>query len=135
MIYGIGTDIVEIERFTKVLARHGDRFVQRVFTQGEITAADTRPTAQRRIATFAKRFAAKEACAKALGTGFRDGLYLRDIAVENDAQGRPSLILQGVALQRLHGLMRHGHSPMLHLSLSDSEALAQAYVIIEGYPK
>ncbi len=132
MIYGLGTDIVEIERFAGVLARHGDRFLHRVFSDDEIAGGHMRPTPQHQVAYFAKRFAAKEACAKALGTGFRDGLFLRDIAVTNDVLGRPSLILQGGAHRLAHDLMRDGHSPMLHLSLSDSETLAFATVILEG---
>lgn len=129
MIFGLGTDSVEIARIETIIARHGDRFLHRVFTADERTHAATRVQL---AAYYAKRFAAKEACAKALGTGFRDGLFLRDIVVVNDPLGRPSLILRGMAARRAHDLMPPGHSPMLHLSLSDTATLAFATVILES---
>ncbi|MES2729014.1 MAG: holo-ACP synthase [Pseudomonadota bacterium] len=132
MIYGIGTDIVPIDRIARILARHGDRFLRRTFTPAEIARGGLCHTPHQVAAHFAKRFAAKEAYAKALGTGIRDGVTLRDIGVENDGLGRPSLVVHRKAQQMLHDLMRDGHSPILHLSLSDSDTAAQAFVMIEG---
>ena len=133
MIYGIGSDIVDIARIRKILQQHGARFIQRCFTPAEQAQAQQRTDDHAIAAFYAKRFAAKEACAKALGTGFRNGLYLRDIGVVTTAYGRPTLSLTGIAAQQLTGLMQNGHSPMLHLSLSDTNTLAQAFVVIEGY--
>lgn len=128
MILGIGTDLVDIRRIEKAYARHGERFLKRCFTIEEITKAQTRLKKEPMARTLAKCFAAKEACAKALGIGFRHGITLKDIAVENDALGKPALILKRQALKRFQD-MKGAH---IHVSLSDEPPLAIAYVIVEG---
>lgn len=132
MIIGIGSDLIDIRRVEKVLARHGERFIRRCFTDAEIARAERRRGAGTHIATYAKRFAAKEACAKALGTGFSSGVFMKDISVENDAAGRPSLVLSGGARKRLEAVMPAGLKPALHLTLTDEPPLAKAFVIIEA---
>jgi holo-[acyl-carrier protein] synthase len=132
MIIGTGSDLVDIERVEGVLDRHGDRFTQRCFTPAEIARAERRRDFAGQAATYAKRFAAKEACAKALGTGIDKGIYLKDIGVENDESGRPALVLTGGAKQRLTALTPPGKTARLHLSLTDEPPLAQAFVIIEA---
>lgn len=129
MIIGIGSDIVDIRRIERTLARHGDRFLARVFTQEERARAGRRAQP---APTYAKRFAAKEACAKALGTGMRAGVFWRDIGVVNLPSGRPTLKLSGGALRRLEGLTPLGHTVSIHLTLSDEFPLAQAFVIISA---
>lgn len=129
MILGIGNDITNIERIRSTYQRFGNRFVERIFTTIE------QQTARRRadpVPTFAKRFAAKEACAKALGTGISRSVFFRDMGVVNLPSGQPSLILTGGALERLRQLTPPGKTAHLHLTISDEEPLAQAIVIIEA---
>jgi holo-[acyl-carrier protein] synthase len=129
MIIGIGSDLCDIRRIEKTLARHGDRFTHRVFTQGE------RGTCERRAArapSYARRFAAKEACAKALGTGFQNGVFWRDLEVVNLPSGQPTLRLTGATLTRLERLTPHGYTPFIHVTLTDEPPLAQAFVMIEA---
>jgi holo-[acyl-carrier protein] synthase len=132
MILGLGSDLVDIRRIEKVLTRHGDRFIQRVFTPVEREKAERRAT---RIDTYAKRFAAKEACAKALGTGFRKGVFFRDLGVVNLPGGRPTMALTGGALARLQAITPQGFTARIDVSLTDEYPLAQAIVIISGVPK
>ena len=128
MILGIGSDISDVRRIAKVIERHGDRFIDRIFTPHERARAERR---RNRIETYAKRFAAKEACAKALGTGFSQGVYMRDIGVLNDASGKPDLVLTGGALARLRRLTPPGRKARLLLTLTDEPPLAKAMVVIE----
>lgn len=132
MILGIGSDLVDIRRVEKVLSRHGERFVRRCFTDSEIRKSESRRAAGMHIATYAKRFAAKEACAKALGTGFSSGVFMKDIGVENGTSGRPTLVLTGQAKKRLESMLPRGHIPQIHLSLTDEPPLAKALVMIEA---
>ena len=131
MILGIGSDLVDIRRIEKVLARHGDRFIQRIFTPIEVAKAERRAA---RIDTYAKRFAAKEACSKALGTGFRKGVFFRDLGVVNLPSGRPTMALTGGALARLKEITPAGHEARIDISLTDEYPLAQAIVIISAVP-
>ncbi len=132
MILGIGNDVIDIGRIEEILEHHGDRFTRRCFTEAEIRLAEERGRAGTRASTYAKRFAAKEACAKALGTGFRDGIYLKDIGVVQAADGRPRLELEGGARRQLETLVPAGMTPRLHVSLSDEAPIASALVIIEA---
>lgn len=132
MIIGIGNDLVDIGRMEKALKRHGRRFEERCFTDQERAKADKRRASGLHVHVYAKRFAAKEACAKALGTGFTESIFFRDIGVEEDEKGRPFLKLTGGALNRLKEITPSGKSPVLHLSLSDEPPFAQAFVIIEA---
>ncbi len=127
MIIGIGTDLCDIRRVEKTLARFGDRFTQRVFTDGERAKADRRA---QRAATYAKRFAAKEACSKALGTGFRRGVFMKDLEVVNLPSGKPTLRLHGGAARRLAEMTPPGYNAQIELTLTDEYPLAQALVII-----
>lgn len=127
MIIGIGTDLVDIRRIERTIARFGDRFLDRVFTAKERARAERR---RNRVPTYAKRFAAKEACAKALGTGFRAGVFFRDIGVVNLPTGQPTLALTGGAKARLAALTPPGFTPRIHLALTDEWPLAQAFVVI-----
>jgi holo-[acyl-carrier protein] synthase len=131
MILGIGVDLVDIRRIERTLARFGERFTQRCFTDLERAKADRRAA---RAATYAKRFAAKEACSKALGTGFNRGVFMRDIGVVNLAGGRPTLRLAGGAAARLAEMTPAGHVAELHLTLTDEPPLAQALVFITLRP-
>ena len=131
MIIGIGSDLIDIRRVEKVLARHGSRFIERCFTPAEIAKAERRRAAGTHVATYAKRFAAKEACSKALGTGFAQGVYMRDIGVLNEPGGKPALVLTGGALARLKALTPPGRNARLLLTLTDEPPLAKAMVIIE----
>ena len=131
MILGLGSDLVDIRRIEKVLARHGDRFIQRIFTPVEVAKAERRAT---RIDTYAKRFAAKEACSKALGTGFRKGVFFRDLGVVNLPSGRPTMALTGGALKRLEEITPEGYEARIDISLTDEYPLAQAIVIISAVP-
>ena len=131
MIVGIGSDLIDIRRIEKSLERHGERFVRRIFTEVEQARAEGRA---QRAATYAKRFAAKEACAKALGCGIADGVFWRDMGVVNDAGGRPTLVLSGGAAARLARLMPEGHRAAVHLTMTDDYPLAQAFVIVEALP-
>ena len=133
MIVGLGSDLCDIRRIEGVMQRHGDRFLQRVFTELERSRA-LRRTESLRASTFAKRFAAKEACAKALGTGFRDGVFHSDMGVVNLRSGQPSLRLTGGALARLQSLTPPGTKAVLHLTMTDEYPYAFAQVTIEAQP-
>ena len=132
MIIGIGSDLCNIERIANSLARFGDRFVQRVFTPVEQAKAERRTLT--RADTYAKRFAAKEAFSKAVGTGFKRGVFMRDIGVVNLPSGAPTLALTGGAKARLDALIPPGHAAMIHLTMTDDHPWAQAFVIIEALP-
>lgn len=132
MILGIGNDLVNIERIEKALDRHGSRFEMRCFTDAERDKAARRKNGGTHVHVYAKRFAAKEACAKALGTGFADAIYMKDIGVVEDEMGRPFLELKGGALEQLQKITPEGMNPRLHLSLTDDPPFAQAFVIIEA---
>ena len=132
MILGIGSDITDVRRIAKVIERHGDRFLDRIFTPIERARAERR---KNRIETYAKRFAAKEACAKALGTGLRAGVWWRDMGVVNHPSGRPTMKLTGGALRRLERLTPPGHEPQIDLTISDEGSMAIAHVIISAVPK
>lgn len=132
MILGLGSDICDIRRVETVLARHGTRFTERVFSEDERARAARRPA--QAAASYAKRFAAKEACAKALGTGFRDGVFLSDLRVTNLASGQPTLSLHGAALARLRAMTPAGHEARVFLSLTDEYPYAYAQVIISAEP-
>ena len=129
MILGIGTDLVDIRRIEQTIARHGDRFINRIYTEVERARAERRAN---RIDTYAKRFAAKEACAKALGTGFRLGVFFRDMGVVNLPSGKPTLRLTGGALRRLEAITPAGWDPRIDLALTDEYPLAQAFVVISA---
>jgi len=136
MIVGIGSDLIDIRRVEKVIERHGARFIDRIFTEAEQAKAERRAKAPRSlIATYAKRFAAKEACAKALGTGIREGVWWRDMGVVNLPGGRPTMRLTGGALARLETLLPPGHEARIDLTITDDWPLAQAFVIISALPK
>jgi holo-[acyl-carrier protein] synthase len=136
MIVGIGSDLIDIRRVEKVIERHGARFIDRIFTEAEQAKAARRAKAPRSlVATYAKRFAAKEACAKALGTGIREGVWWRDMGVVNLSGGRPTMRLTGGALARLETLLPPGHEARIDLTITDDWPLAQAFVIISALPK
>ncbi|TMJ12464.1 MAG: holo-ACP synthase [Alphaproteobacteria bacterium] len=128
MIIGIGSDLCNIARIEKSLERFGERFVARVFTDIERAKAERRPLT--RAGTYAKRFAAKEAFSKAVGTGFKQGVFMRDIGVVNHPSGKPTLALTGGARQRLDDLTPQGHAAEVHLTMTDDYPFAQAFVII-----
>lgn len=132
MIIGTGSDLIDINRMEKTLERFGDRFIKRCFAPEEIEKAERRRSAGTHIATYAKRFAAKEACSKALGTGFNHGVYMRDIAVINDKNGKPELRLSNGALERLKTLTPQNKVAHIHLTLTDEPPYAQANVMIEA---
>ena len=132
MIIGLGNDLIDIQRIEKTLERFGQRFIDRVFTQTEQKRSDRR---MMRAASYAKRFAAKEACAKALGTGLRQGVFLRDMGVANLPSGKPTLVLTNGALARLEKITPAGMSPQIDLTITDDFPLAQAIVIISAVPK
>ncbi|MGE3143634.1 MAG: holo-ACP synthase [Hyphomonadaceae bacterium] len=132
MILGVGSDLCDVRRIEKALARFGDRFVQRCFTPLEQARAERRPN--QRANTYAKRFAAKEACAKALGTGLRAGVYWRDMGVANLPSGAPTMALTGGAALRLKDLTPPGYVARIHVSLTDEGPLAQSFVIISADP-
>jgi holo-[acyl-carrier protein] synthase len=129
MILGIGTDLVDIRRIAKVIERHGDRFLERVFTETERARAARKARA---VETYAKRFAAKEACAKALGTGIRSGVWWRDMGVVNLPSRRPTLRLTGGALARLGAITPPGYEARIDLALADEWPIAQAFVVISA---
>jgi holo-[acyl-carrier protein] synthase len=132
MILGIGSDLANIDRIDATLARFGDRFRNRVFTPREQAKADSRPRAI--AATYAKRWAAKEACSKALGTGLRMGIAWRDMAVSNLDTGQPQMQLSGWAAARLAAMTPPGHTAVVHVTLTDDHPWAQAFVVIEARP-
>lgn len=127
MILGVGSDLIDIRRIERTIARFGDRFLDRIFTSIERQRSERRDD---RAASYAKRFAAKEACAKALGTGFRNGVYWRDLGVVNLPGGRPTLVLTGGALARLKVMTPDGMTPRIDVTLTDEPPLAQALVVI-----
>ena len=131
MIIGLGSDIVDVRRIADVIERHGERFLGRIFTEIERTKAEQRANAAE---TYAKRFAAKEACAKALGTGLRRGVFWRDMGVINVAGGRPTMKLTGGALTRLRAITPAGFDARIDVSLTDEGPTAQAIVIISAVP-
>jgi holo-[acyl-carrier protein] synthase len=129
MILGIGSDLCDIRRIEKTLARHGERFSQRIFTEIERNRAERKAN---RAATYAKRFAAKEACAKALGTGMNQSVFWRDMGVVNQRSGQPTMVLTGGAAERLAALTPAGHQAVIHLTITDEHPYAQAFVVIEA---
>ena len=133
MIIGLGSDLCSIERIARSLDRFGARFGSRVFTDVEIARADKRPFT--RAGTLAKRFAAKEAFSKAVGTGFKRGVFMRDIGVVNARSGQPTLALTGGAQARLDALTPAGHVARIHLTMTDDHPWAQAFVVIEALPE
>ncbi|MEI8394032.1 MAG: holo-ACP synthase [Rhodospirillaceae bacterium] len=133
MILGIGNDLIDIRRIEQSLERFGERFIGRLFTETERARAE-RHAGTGRAASYAKRFAAKEACAKALGTGFRHGISWRDLGVVNTLDGKPSMELGGPALERLNAITPPGMIARVDLSLTDDYPLAQAFVIISAVP-
>jgi holo-[acyl-carrier protein] synthase len=133
MIIGMGSDLCSIERIQNSLDRFGARFVARVFTETEKARSERRVLT--RAASYAKRFAAKEAYSKAVGTGFRSGVFMRDIGVVNLPSGQPTLALAGGAAVRLEKLTPPGHRAVVHLTLTDDHPWAQAFVVIEALPE
>jgi holo-[acyl-carrier protein] synthase len=131
MILGIGSDISDTRRIAKVIERHGERFLGRIFTDAERARAERRKT---RVETYAKRFAAKEACAKALGTGIRSGVWWRDMGVVNLPSGRPTMRLTGGALRRLQAITPPGHEAQIDLTIADEGPMAVAFVVISAVP-
>src|SRR5690242_6952519 len=129
MILGLGSDLIDIRRIEKALEKHGERFIARIFTDIERAKSDRRAN---RAASYAKRFAAKEACAKALGTGLSRGVFWRDMGVVNLPGGRPTMRLTGGALKRLQAITPAGHEARIDLTITDEGPLAQAFVIISA---
>jgi holo-[acyl-carrier protein] synthase len=132
MIIGIGSDMVDIRRIEKTIERYGDRFLDRIFTETERIKSDRRAA---RAASYAKRFAAKEACAKALGTGLARGVFWRDMGVVNLASGQPTMQLTGGAAERLKQLLPANHEAQIHITITDDFPLAQAFVMISAVPE
>jgi len=132
MILGVGSDLIDIRRIERAIERFGDRFLDRIFTETERRRCDRRGVT--RVASYARRFAAKEAAAKALGTGFRKGVFWRDLGVVNLASGQPGLRLTGGALERLRAITPAGMTAKLDVSLTDEPPLAQAVVVITAVP-
>lgn len=131
MILGIGNDVIDIDRIERTIERFGQRFVERIFTPVERSKSDRRAN---RAASYAKRFAAKEACSKALGTGFRQGVFWRDMGVINLASGKPTMRLTGGAAERLAAITPKGMVASIHVTLTDDHPTAQAIVVIEAHP-
>ena len=129
MILGIGSDLIDIRRVERAIERHGQRFEKRLFTEIEQARANRKGN---KAATLAKRFAAKEACAKALGTGIHGGVYFKDMGVVNLPGGKPTMELTGGALERLHAMVPVGMRPVIHLTITDDQPMAQAFVVIEA---
>jgi holo-[acyl-carrier protein] synthase len=132
MILGLGSDLCDIRRIEKTLEQHGERFIARIYTDIERAKSERRAN---RAASYAKRFAAKEACAKALGTGLNQGVYWRDMGVVNLPGGKPTMALTGGALARLHAITPPGYTAKIDLSITDDFPLAQAIVIISAEPE
>lgn len=132
MIVGMGSDLCDARRIQKSIERFGDRFLDRVFTEKERERSERKKL---RAESYAKRFAAKEACAKALGTGFRHGVFWRDLGVVNLPSGKPTMRLTGGALKRLNALIPSGFEPQIDLTMTDEGPMAQAIVIISAVPK
>ena len=136
MILGLGNDLIDIRRIEKTIQKHGDRFLDRIYTDIERAKSDRRSgTAFGRAASYAKRFAAKEACAKALGTGLNQGVFWRDMGVVNLPGGKPTMALTGGALKRLEKIIPPGHRAQIDLTITDDFPLAQAIVIISAVPQ
>ncbi len=131
MIIGLGSDLIDIRRIENSLQRFGDRFINRIYTDVEKAKSERR---RERAASYAKRFAAKEACSKALGTGLSNGVFWRDMGVVNLPSGKPTFKLTNGALKRLESMMPEGMEPVIHLTITDDFPLAQAFVIIEALP-
>ncbi|WP_417772790.1 holo-ACP synthase [Stappia sp.] len=131
MIIGIGSDLIDIRRIEKTLGRFGERFVNRVFTAEERARSDRR---RMRAASYAKRFAAKEACSKALGTGIRMGVNWREMGVVNLPSGKPTMLLTGSAARRLASMVPTGFAARIDLTITDDDPLAQAFVVISAWP-
>jgi holo-[acyl-carrier protein] synthase len=131
VILGVGNDLIDIRRIERTLDRYGERFIARVFTDIERRKSEGR---RLRAASYAKRFAAKEACAKALGTGMAQGVFWRDMGVVNLASGQPTMALTGGAAAQLDKILPDGHRAAIHLTITDDFPLAQAFVIIEALP-
>jgi len=131
MIIGLGSDMVDVRRIERAIERHGERFLGRIFTPVERAKAERRKNS---VETYAKRFAAEEACAKALGTGFRAGVFWRDLGVVNMPSGRPTMKLTGGALKRLQDVTPAGHTAQIDLTITDEGPIAQAVVIITAVP-
>lgn len=131
MILGIGSDLIDIRRIEKSLERHGERFIARIYTEVEKARSEGR---RQRAASYAKRFAAKEACAKALGTGMAEGVFWRDMGVVNLPDGKPTMHLTNGAAARLERMLPAGTRPVIHLTITDDYPIAQAFVIIEALP-
>jgi holo-[acyl-carrier protein] synthase len=131
MIIGIGSDLVDVRRIERIIERHGERFLERVFTVAERSRADRRAN---RVATYAKRFAAKEACAKALGTGLATGVFWRDMGVVNLSSGQPTMTLTGGARDRLAAITPAGCEARVDVTITDEGPIAQALVIISAIP-
>jgi holo-[acyl-carrier protein] synthase len=132
VIIGIGSDLCDIRRIEKSLERHAERFTHRLFTEVERAKAEGRA---HRAATYAKRFAAKEACAKALGTGIRRGVFWKDMGVVNLPSGAPTMALTGGAAERLKAMTPAGHRAVIHLTITDDHPWAQAFIVIEALPE
>jgi holo-[acyl-carrier protein] synthase len=132
LIIGVGSDLTDIRRIAQTLERFGERFEARVFTDLERARSDRKPD---RASSYAKRFAAKEACSKALGTGMRRGVFWKDMGVANARSGQPTMVLTGGAAERLAAMAPAGHRPVIHVSLTDDHPYAQAFVIIEAVPE
>ena len=132
MIIGLGSDLTDIRRVEKTLERFGERFTNRIFTETERRRSERKPD---KAASYAKRFAAKEACSKALGTGFRRGVFWRDMGVANMPSGAPTMALTKGALKRLQEITPAGHRAVVHVTLTDDHPYAQAFVIIEAVPE
>ena len=129
MIIGLGSDLIDIRRIEKSIDRFGERFTSRIFTLVEQKKSDRR---KNRAASYAKRFAAKEACSKALGTGFSNGVFWRDMGVVNDLRGKPTMQLENGAAKRLAQLTPSGYDAVVHVTITDDFPLAQAFVVIEA---
>jgi holo-[acyl-carrier protein] synthase len=132
VIIGLGSDLADIRRIEKTLERFGERFTNRIFTETEQRRSERKPD---KVASYAKRFAAKEACSKALGTGFRRGVFWRDMGVANMPSGAPTMALTNGALKRLQEITPAGHRAVVHVTLTDDHPYAQAFVIIEAVPE
>ena len=131
MILGLGNDVIDIRRIEETLTRFGPRFIDRIFTDVEIAKSEKRA---QRAASYAKRFAAKEACSKALGTGFRKGVFWKDMGVVNEPSGKPTMVLTGGARAQLDSLVPPGHKPRIHLTITDDFPYVHAVVMIEALP-
>lgn len=131
MIIGLGSDLIDIRRVEKSIERFGERFTHRCFTDIERAKSDRR---KNRAASYAKRFAAKEACSKALGTGLANGVFWKDMGVINLPGGKPTMALTGGAAERLAELMPQGHEAFIHITITDEYPYAQAFVVIEARP-